>query len=151
MFNTVRAVPISAGRPEVRAGRLEDRRTTEENERAVDQTLADSFPASDPPPWTLGIAHPYSEAQAFPRVPLSSADAVRDEGPQPRGGANGVVIVQGGSRSQRTMIQWLATLAGAMGVALLVPIAILIVGLPVVLVVRGVVEAVEWATTFVLK
>lgn len=26
-------------------------------ERALDAILADSFPASDPPPWTLGVSH----------------------------------------------------------------------------------------------
>jgi len=55
------------------------------------------------------------------------------------------------SRSRRTMIQQLATLAGALGIALCAPIAIVIVGLPVVLAVRGILEAVTWLTTFVLK
>jgi hypothetical protein len=49
------------------------------------------------------------------------------------------------------MIQWLATLAGALGIALCAPIAILIVGLPVVLAVRGIFQAVTWLTAFVLK
>jgi hypothetical protein len=49
------------------------------------------------------------------------------------------------------MIQWLATLAGALGIALCAPIAILIVGLPVVLAVRGILQAVTWLTAFVLK
>jgi hypothetical protein len=38
-----------------------------------------------------------------------------------------------------------------MGVALLVPVAILVVGLPVVLLVRGIVEAITWLMTFVLR
>jgi hypothetical protein len=85
----------------------------DDGERALDQTLADSFPASDPPPWTLGVAHRDSKPDAIARQ--------------------------------------LATLAGAIGVALLVPVAILVVGLPVVLFVRGILEAVTWLMTSVLR
>ena len=44
----------------------------------------------------------------------------------------------------RTPVQRVASLAGAVVFALLVPVVILLIGLPVVLVVRLLVEAVTW-------
>ena len=37
-------------------------------ERALDAVLADSFPASDPPSWTLGISHSPSESTEDPTL-----------------------------------------------------------------------------------
>jgi hypothetical protein len=47
-------------------------------------------------------------------------------------------------RTKRTFLQVLASLAGAAGIALLVPFVILLIGLPVALVIRGIAEAVGW-------
>jgi hypothetical protein len=44
----------------------------------------------------------------------------------------------------RPLLRALASFAGAAGIALLVPFVILLVGLPVALVVRGVAEAIGW-------
>jgi hypothetical protein len=135
------------------AGRVHDHvdKVLDDGERALDQTLADSFPASDPPPWTLGIAHRDSKPDAIARLsPWSVADSAGAEVAWPRALVNDVVILSGGS-PPRTPIQQLATLAGAMGVALVVPVAILVVGLPVGLLVRGIVEAITWLMTFVLR
>lgn len=148
MLNQANAVPILAGHADVRPGYLEDRRITAASERAVDRALADSFPASDPPPWTLGVVHTPSEFHAIASLSRSSAEIVRDEGAPRLDTIQDVIILDGGFRGQRTALQWLMTLAGAVGVALLVPIAIVLVGLPVALGVRGIVEAVTWLTTF---
>lgn len=97
-------------------------------DRAVDGALADSFPASDPPPWNAGGA--VCAATASPVV------ASRD-----------VVIVTG---ERRTARQWAGTLAGAIGVTLLLPAAILIIGVPIALVGRGLIEAAAWLAALVL-
>jgi hypothetical protein len=93
------------------------------SERAVDLILANSFPASDPPPWTPGIARP--------GIP---------------------VIVR---RTTRTgpglLLQGVGFLIGAVGIALLFPVAILMIGLPVAATVRGGVEVVRWLAALAFK
>ena len=92
----------------------------------MDDTLAASFPASDPPAWNPGLAHPgYVENAREPgevRPPVA-----HDRRPY---------------RSGRTFLQSLVSLAGAAGIVLLIPVAILLVGLPVALAIRGVLELV---------
>jgi hypothetical protein len=149
MFRQPNPVPIVAGHADLRPGDLEHRRITDASERAVDQALADSFPASDPPPWTLGVVYAPSEFHAIAGLPRFSTASVRDEGAPPPDPVKDVIILDGGSRARRTPIQWLMTLAGVMGLVLLVPFAILIIGLPVALAVRGIVEAVTWLAAFV--
>ena len=46
--------------------------------------------------------------------------------------------------SERTLRQALTSLTGAVGIALLLPFAILLVGLPIVLAVRGLLELLAW-------
>jgi hypothetical protein len=45
---------------------------------------------------------------------------------------------------ERTLFQVLASLVGAAGVLLMVPVAILLLGLPVVFTVRGLIEVLRW-------
>ena len=55
-----------------------DRLTRAEFEREVDLVLAGSFPASDPPSWTLGVASPNvgAAARGSARVAPSAVDVV---------------------------------------------------------------------------
>lgn len=53
MFN---ALVRPEAKTDVRLAESEERRQRLAAERAMDSVLADSFPASDPPSWTLGVA-----------------------------------------------------------------------------------------------
>lgn len=48
-----RGSPTAGARSAAASEAMERRLATE---RALDAILADSFPASDPPPWTLGVS-----------------------------------------------------------------------------------------------
>ena len=106
-------------------------------ERRIDDVLADSFPASDPPSWNPGVARPDPVVSPFGHdVALAAAST--------QGRANRGVDVSSPMSAERTLVQGLVSLAGVCGIALLVPFAILLVGLPVVLAVRGVLEVIGW-------
>jgi hypothetical protein len=112
-------------------------------ERALDSVLADSFPASDPPSWTLGITRPQPERQATndeavapddSRVALVSEDVIDVSRPATNGGTFGKGLV---------------SLAAAAGIALLVPLIILLIGTPIALAVQGVVAATSWVLALI--
>lgn len=106
--------------------------------QAIDDVLAGTFPASDPPAWTPGMARPAPETVR--RTPdtssaqdgmdrVRSSDAIDDSQPVD---------------SPRMLLQAVSSLLGAAGIALLFPLAILAVGTPVALAVRGLLEAARW-------
>jgi hypothetical protein len=140
---TLTRPPPDAGDQRFAGGELRQRRLTE---HALDQVLADSFPASDPPPWTPGVAtttvNP-ARPGASP-LPLFAAVVTRAAGWSSRPYAEDVIVPYRGFREKRTLVQKLTSLAGVIGVAFLVPIAILIVGIPIALAARGVLEVVGW-------
>ena len=80
-------------------------------------------------------------------------DAARPAAPSPFGAvvvdgrgpySEDVIVDYGGFRQTRSVLQSLTSLAGAIGIASLVPIGILILGIPIALAVRGIAEAVQW-------
>ena len=106
-------------------------------EQAMDEVLADSFPASDPPSWNPGIIRPH------PADSFAPAAAPAQDGHERLHMAD-VIDVSGPAHGERTFLQALVSLFGAAGLALLFGVAILLIGLPIVLVARGVLEAAGW-------
>lgn len=105
-----------------------DALTRSEYERELDLTLAGSFPASDPPPWTLGASRWRDVEDTVVAAPVPAAiDVVFEDGRR-----------LGGIR--------LASLGEAIALAATVPLAILIAGVPVVVLVWGIASAISWLT-----
>ena len=94
--------------------------TRAEYERELDAAIAGSFPASDPPPWTLGASSWMDLQGTVAPVPVPAAiDVVFQDGRR-----------LGGIR--------LASIGEAMAMMAMVPLAILIVW--------GIANAVSWLT-----
>lgn len=113
-------------------------------ERAVDSVLADSFPASDPPSWNLGITRPQPERRA------TNVEVIAQDRSRAALIREAVVDVSRPTMDGRTVLRRLVSWAGAAGIALLVPLIILLIGMPIVLAVRGVVEAVSWLLALIM-
>lgn len=104
-------------------------------ERAIDDVLKDSFPASDPPSWNPGVARP------DPSVSELVEDAPIED-PVGRG-AIGIIDVSR-PHAERTFLQVVVSFAGAGAISVTVPFVILLIGLPLALAIRGVLEAIAW-------
>lgn len=117
-------------------------------EHAVDEILAESFPASDPPSWNSGTAHlnPVG-GQVDQGRPIEITTASRHTA-VPR---EGVINTSREASGDMTFVDIVISFAGATGIVLLVPFAMLLVGLPIVLSVRGVVGALAWLFAFILS
>jgi hypothetical protein len=99
-----------------------------EYERELDMTLAGSFPASDPPSWTFGVT---ASADARDSVFAAARPAAVD------------VVIRDGRRVGGIR---LSSLGEAIAMVGILPVAILIAGLPVVALVWGISNAVSWLT-----
>ena len=122
-----------------RVDELRDRRERLAAERAIDDVLADSFPASDPPSWNPGITRLALGGNLADRA--SGHTPLTDAGVRWAGLSHGVDVSRPTSEG-RTFLQGLVSLTGAAGIVLLVPFVILLIGLPIALAVRGLLEVI---------
>jgi hypothetical protein len=108
----------------------------------------ESFPASDPPSWTMGVARRAAidpaAGVAAARVTVRTTTVVAP--------VNRDVIDVSVPPDRRGLLRraFVGSM-GAVGIALLAPVVILLAGLPVVLVVRAVVEVIGRVATGIVR
>jgi hypothetical protein len=101
---------------------------------AIDEALVGTFPASDPPAWTPGIVRPAPWIGKTPADGYTVNDHMIDV-------RTDVIDLSRSPHSARTGAQAVASLIGAIGLALAVPLAIVAAGTLVMLGMRGVLAA----------
>jgi hypothetical protein len=103
-------------------------RSRAEYENDVDMTVTGSFPASDPPPWTFGVSSGFNFDGLLVPLPIPAR----------------VDVVTGGSR--RFGGSRLSSVAEATGMVALIPIGILMAGVPIAALGWAVVNAIAGLT-----
>lgn len=115
-------------------------------ERALDQILADSFPASDPPSWTLGVTRREPVRRTSNSEARAGGGARSDHLER---GRIDVLDVSLPRDTGRPLLRALVSSAGAVGIALLFPFVILLAGVPLALAVRGIAEGIGWLSAMI--
>ena len=108
-------------------------------EEVLDDVLDDSFPASDPPSWTPSVIRPRPrrhDGLAEATGPPSASVSVSEDTADSRASAS--------AHRWRPLVDAPMSLIRGGAVALLMGVGILLVGLPIAMLVRGLVDAVGW-------
>ena len=114
-------------------------------------TLADSFPASDPPSWTPGIARVApDEGSSRSRTASSTPPVLSKLISSASTGASAVALSRPNGFLTVVRKRALSVLAVA-GLALAVPFVILLVGLPIALLARVLLEAISLVLTVISR
>jgi hypothetical protein len=145
--STIAALVPSVG-IEGRLDNFTERRDRLAAERAIDDVLADSFPASDPPSWNPGITRLHFDSDLAHRT---SGQTPGTDAGEIGNGLSDVIDVSRPTRGGRTFLRGLVSLDGAAGIALAFPFVILLIGLPIALTVRGLLEVVGWVVGVAIR